>query len=301
MNQNQNSSEEAVFVDENKNVHIGQKALELIQSRAQESIDPVKGVVRVDPARWQEAQRYERRTWKEGVAAMTDRNEYHESCFGGFAAIAGKSFGSGIELGCGPFTNMRKILTHCDVSDIHLLDPVAADYLSHPFCRYKKRKLGGVFKTALIPWTKRRGFKHPGRFFKHKLDEWQVGKWFGRPISLHATGIEDFNPPKVFDICIMINVIEHCRDVEQIFSRILEMTEPGSYFLFADKIYHADEEARVARFKFDAGHPLRVDYTVVRDFLLANFDPVWDAEIAENEGAMSYKCNYFIGIRRSKA
>ena len=235
----------------------------------------------------------------EGVAAMSDRNEEHESCFGGYHSLVGKHFKSAIELGCGPFTNMRRILQRCKIDEIHLLDPLANDYLEHPFCRYKGKRLGGVVKTTLIPWSRRGGFKHPLRFYKHKLDEWRVGAWTGRPITLHATGIEDFVPPKAYDLCVMINVIEHCRDVEKIFSNILQMTQPGSCFLFADKVYHAQDELQLAKTRFDAGHPLRVDYAILKEFLHANFEPVWDAQISETEGADSYQCAYFIGTRRS--
>ena len=289
--------DEPIFVDENKNVIRGDRALELIKARHIDSVDPAKGVTKVGADRWQEAQRYERRTWMEGIAAMSDRNEDHESSFNDYQALTGKVFASGIELGCGPFTNMRKILDHCSIKDIHLLDPLANDYLSHPFCRYKGKRLGGILKTTLIPWSKRGGLKHPLRFYKHKWDEWKAGRWLGRDITLHASGIEDFIPPQTFEICIMINVIEHCRDIENIFSRILEMTETGSYFLFADKIYHAQEEAESARYKFDAGHPLRVDYSVIRLFLDTHFAPVWDSDVDEGEGSEKFKCNYFIGIR----
>ena len=293
-----NNSEDAIFVDENRNVFKGEEALKLIQARKSEVIDIDKGVTSVDVMRWEEAQRYERRTWMEGIAAMSDRNEDHEDRFGGYGVLAGKKFTNAIELGCGPFTNMRKILRHCEVDFIHLLDPLARDYLDHPFCRYKNKKIGGILKTTLLPWTRRGGFKHPKRFCRHKWDEWKVGRLFGRPISLYVAGIEDFIPPRTFDLCVMINVIEHCRDIEKIFSRILEMTFSGSYFVFADKIYHADEEARLSNFRFDAGHPLRVDYAVIQEFLRSYFKPIWDAEISCSEGTDVCNYNYFIGIRK---
>jgi hypothetical protein len=291
----------ATFVDENRNVIKGEKALELIKSRTLETIDPEKGVTKVDANRWQEAQRYERRTWMEGIASLSDRNEDHENHFGGYRTLKGKYFASAVELGCGPFTNLRRILTHCVIGEIHLLDPLANDYLAHPFCRYKKKMLGGVVKTSLIPWSKRGGFKHPLRFYKHKLEEWKIGRLNGRPVTLHASGIEDFHPQQTYGLCVMINVIEHCRDVEQIFSRILEMTNTGSYFVFADKLYNASKETEVASYKFDAGHPLRVDYSVVRGFLTKYFDGVWDAEVVEIEDGESFKSNYFIGIRKPHA
>ena len=298
MNANQNKNNNAIFVDENRNIFKGQEAIKRINARKNEAVDPQKGIVKVDQERWKEAQRYERRTWMEGIAAMSDRNEEHEFCFGGYRALAGKHFGSAIELGCGPFTNMRKILSHCSVESIHLLDPLANDYLNHPFCRYKMRRLGGILKTTLIPWTPRGGIKHPIRFYKHKFDEWQIGKLQGRPVTIHDSGIEDFAPPQPFDLCVMINVIEHCQDVEKIFERILEMTRTGSHFLFADKIYDARSEAELSKTRFDAGHPLRVDYSVIRKFLQENFNPLWNADVSETEGSQTYQCSYFIGIRK---
>jgi hypothetical protein len=289
---------EAVFVDENRNIIKGPKAIELIQARHGDVIDPEKGVTRVDDDRWKEAQRYERRTWMDGIAAMSDRNEEHESCFGGYRALDGKHFDSAIELGCGPFTNLRKILSHCEIDEIHLLDPLATDYLEHPFCRYKRRRLGGILKTTLIPWSKRGGLKHPLKFYKHKFDEWKVGHLVGRPVTIHESGIEDFTPPRRYDLCVMINVIEHCKDADRIFKRILEMTHTGSHLVFADKIYDASTEALLAKTRFDAGHPLRVDHSLIRSFLLDNFHTLWNAEVSEKENSETYQCNYFIGIRK---
>lgn len=97
----------------------------------------------------------------------------------------------------------------------------------------------------------------------------------------------------------MINVIEHCLDIDKIFARILEMTTLGSYFLFADKIYNAKEEAESAAYSFDAGHPLRVDYTVIRNFLETHFDEILDTNIKESHGNTSSSFNYYIGKRKS--
>ena len=131
------------------------------------------------------------------------------------------------------------------------------------------------------------------------MDEWKTGRWLGREITLHASSIENFCPPKIFDLCVMINVIEHCWDLEVIFSKILEMTGPGSTFIFADKIYHAKEETRLANYMFDAGHPLKADYSFIREFLATHFDPTWDAEITETVHSQQYKILYFMGTRRT--
>ena len=67
--------------------------------------------MKVDATRWQEAQRFERKTWMEqNLGAVDDRNEFHKQEFGGYQAIAGRTFENVIELGCGLlFTNLRLI------------------------------------------------------------------------------------------------------------------------------------------------------------------------------------------------
>ena len=297
---NPTETKNAMFVDEHLNIITGQRAIELIQEREALPIDSEKGIIKVDQKRWQEAQRYERRTWMEGLATMSDRNEYHDEKLNRYEALKGKSFASAIELGCGPFTNMRKILTRCSIGDIHLLDPLANDYLEHPFCRYREKKLGGITKTSLIPWSARSGLKHPLRFYKHKWNEWMIGGLSGRPVTLHASSIEDFTPPQTYDLCVMINVIEHCLDIERIFSKVLEMTSTESYFIFADKIYNAREETESATYQFDAGHPLRVDYSVIREFLETHFDAILDTAVSEGEGTSARKDFYYIGKRTTR-
>ena len=298
MPDNDHLNKEALYVDENRNIHRGEEAIKRINARKIDYVDITKGVTCVDIERWNEAQRYERRTWMDGIAAMSDRNELHESCYGNYLSIHKKKFSKAIELGCGPFTNIRKILSYCFVEDITLLDPLANDYLKHPFCRYKNSKLGGILKTSIIPWSKRGGFKHPFRFIKHKINEWKIGKFRGRPITIVCSGIESFKPTTKYDLCIMINVIEHCMNIDQIFERILEMTKPGSYFIFADKVYDAKEEAELAIVKFDAGHPIRVDYSVIDSFLKHNFNAIWNNYVMLEGDDGSYTCSYFIGIRK---
>ena len=147
------STENAIFVDENRQIFRGEKALRLIRERGETKVDARVGMVRVPTERWQEAQRYERRTWMEGRATLTDRNEEHEDFFAGYRPLQGLRFQHAIELGCGPFTNLRKILLRCKCEAIDLLDPLADSYLNHPYCRYRRGRLGGVLSTSLIPFS----------------------------------------------------------------------------------------------------------------------------------------------------
>ena len=301
MDDTQKEGKPAIFVDEHRNIHQGDRALELIAERERPQIDPHCGIVKVSRNRWMEAQRYEQRTWMEGRASTSDRNEQHAEFFANYATLSGKQFGRAIELGCGPFTNMRKVLRVCHCGDVELLDPLIDSYLAHPFCRYARRTMGGLLAKPFLPITRRGGLKNPLKFILQKYESWVVGGLKGRPIKLHNSSIEDFSPQQIYDLCVMINVLEHCQDADAILAKILRITAPGGYFVFADKIYSASQEAETLSRHFDAGHPLKVDYSVIREFLDAHFIPTWDAETSLREGDHNYRAFYYIGVRKNGA
>jgi hypothetical protein len=132
-----------LFVDEQLRYTTGEEAARALAERSDAPFfTEGEGVLRVPKTRWQEAQRYERDTWLvANAAAADDRNHDHEAGFGGYAALAGLRFTDVIELGCGPFTNLRVIARHCTIDQCSLLDPLIEDYLHHPHCTYDRRFL----------------------------------------------------------------------------------------------------------------------------------------------------------------
>jgi SAM-dependent methyltransferase len=241
------------------------------------AVDPERGVARVDEARWQEAQRYERRTWmRRAWRTVSDRNEAHRDRFGGYEALRGMRFRRGVEMGCGPFTNLRYILERCRIDEVVLLDPLLPDYLSHPFCRYRDGRLGGLLHEtpARLPAY----LRHPVRALRSKGNDFRTGGWFGRPVTLVPSAIESYETAARFDLVVMINVLEHCRDADIVLARIDEILSPGGILVFHDKEYDAEAVRRLAGVLYDAGHPLRVDRSVVDSFLSARFAPLLRAE-----------------------
>jgi hypothetical protein len=158
-------SKNALFIDSDVRIFEGDEARRrLAEKNDARFLEGSRGVVQVDRERWSEAQRYERRTWMENEClSMDDHNRTYLGSFRGYQALRGTEFERGIELGCGPFTNMRLILEHARVKEVHLLDPLAADYQDHPFCRYRAGRMGGVramrLGSAMASWRSRR----PGR------------------------------------------------------------------------------------------------------------------------------------------
>ncbi len=291
------------YIDEHIRVYEGREAAERLRARSDLArLDPATGVTRVDEERWQEAQRYERRTWLErGRLVLSDRNEYHRERFAGYAPLRGRSFRRAIELGCGPFTNMRLILEHCRAERIHLLDPLIEDYLRHPACRYRGGRLGGLaqLRPAQLPAAARR----PLGFLAAAANAVRVGGLRGRPVVLEPAPIEGFQTDHRFDLVVMINVLEHCRDAGAVLDKILQISAPGGVFVFHDVLYDAEELRRTLSTSYDAGHPLRVAQPVLREFLGRHFEPLMSAEyrVAQTfRGAVLDRRElYYIGVRRA--
>ena len=155
-----------------------------------------KGVLSVPLERWQEAQAYERATWLEhGLMLTEDRNAEHAAMFDDYKALP-YYLGDTIELGCGPFTNLRYIIQPNWPKSVTLVDPLFKEYLRHPHCAYPDT----VFLGNSITWS--------------------------------ASAIEDYHTSREFDTLVMINVLSHCTDAQKVFSWINAHIAPGGYLVF---------------------------------------------------------------------
>jgi SAM-dependent methyltransferase len=292
-----------LYVDEKLHMLIGDDAKRAlaVQSDA-EFLDSGGGVVRVTKQRWHQAQRYERDTWMIANAdASDDRNTSHDEGFAGYAALHGRRFANAIELGCGPFTNLRLIARRCTIDRCSLLDPLINDYLKHPHCTYDRHRLRtdekhlGVVLGRTLPGRAIRRLVRalaPG-MLSHSVP---VGELFPIPI-------EEMPPGSAYDLAVMLNVLEHCYDAEAIFEKILGILKPGGVFVFHDKLFTAAEAAEDVATRFDAGHPLRVSDGLIKSFLEKNFTPLFaDHRIVEDgfeEHDLSRDGVYFIGMRNT--
>lgn len=301
----EDSDVKPLYIDEHVRVRQDAEAASLVAARAAEVVvAPRQGVVRVPVARWEEAQRYERRTWMQhGRHAVSDRNEYHRERFAGYAAIRDCHFRRAIELGCGPHTNIRHILPECAIDDVHLLDPLIDDYVKHPFCRYSGGRLGGLVSERPARWPVYA--RHPAAALGAIRNDVQVGGVMGRSVTLVADMIEHYSTSDPFDLVVMINVLEHCQDAERVLAVIDGILAPGGVLVYHDKMYDADRVRALIERIYDAGHPLRVDHAVVDGFLANGYRTLMRAEFAvesEFRGVrLDYTEVYVIAKRRATA
>ena len=171
--------------------------------------------------RWEEAQRYERRTWLELHREMSDdRNEFHAAAMGGYEALRGCGARSLLEVGCGPFTNARLILPVLGgVESVRLADPLIVEYMSHPHCPYAQ---GGVLS----------GSRLSAKTLSECVDGYQ------------------------YDVIVSINVAEHCDEFS--LEWILDLCFPGGHVVVGERCYSDWRVAEHCRTHYDAGHPLRL-------------------------------------------
>ena len=293
--------EKYLYVDEHLHFVTGDEAARALTERSDAAfLDPAKGVIRVPKQRWQQAQKYERDTWLvANRAASDDRNTLHEAAFGNYSALAGRTFHNAIELGCGPFTNVRIIARHCGIERCTLLDPLIREYLGHPHCTYDGRSL----RVAEKRLGRLLGRTLPGRAVRRLLRRLAPGLIFDdvRIARLLPMPIEEM-PAGSYDLLVMINVLEHCYDATAIFDKILQILPPGGVLVFHDKLFEPSEIEKDVRTRFDAGHPLRVGGPVIEAFVDDHFTPLYrKAERVADEFEdidLSREGIYFIGERK---
>lgn len=252
------------FNDRNWKPIVGDSARALVEKTNDRGfLSPDSGVVAVSKDRWLVAQDAERNGWMNvWSGARDDRNQEHFEAFDRYAALAGRRYESAIEIGCGPFTNLRYIAGAVEVGGCTLLDPLLDDYLQHPHCAYDRRQLR-LQSGGSVPVNR-----------------------------LVAAPVEEFATDETFDLVVMINVIEHCFDVEAIFRTLLRISRPGTAFVFHDRYYDHRRVVEMCEHVFDAGHPLKADGRVIGDFLSSNFDEKFCRPWDRKPGV------YFIGTRR---
>lgn len=196
-----------------------------------------QGIHKVTHERWKLAQKYERKTWMENSWINDDRNHEHLERFDFLKSIKESNIKEIIELGCGPFTNMRLISNILKPEKITLLDPLISEYLNHPNCAYKTGSLNGY------------------------------------DVNLICSSIEISDIRNTFDAVVMINVIEHCFDVDSIFYKIESILKKNGYFIFSD-VYFSDVKLLATNI-YDAGHPLRLSKNKLEK-LLEPFEVIYE-------------------------
>ena len=248
------------FVDKNINVYTDSHAEALLQDTNDKKYFVNDEIIRVDEERWKEAQQYEKKTWMQNMLwAHDDRNYEHFDRFDSYESVDWSRVNTIIELGCGPFTNIRTIFDKLnDDCEISLLDPLIESYISHPNCWYKDK---GV-------------------------------------VALYNSSIEHFKVDQKYDAVVVNNVLEHCFDIEQIFDNILSMLNTNGFFIFTDIYLKPEGMRHLINNTYDAGHPIRISEKTLQQFLDQNFDQLYNNTLHGLYNQEWRNDIYFIGTKK---
>jgi SAM-dependent methyltransferase len=289
---------EYLHIDDGVNIRTGAAAADALRrENDQRFLSGKNGVVQVDQQRWRTAQGTELTHWmKRGRSLTDDRNQLHFARFDNYQAIRGMHFRHAIELGCGPFTNLRLLGSRCQIDQCSLLDPLIEQYLTHPHCAYTRTELRWERPARWAVWQRL------GSAIRRRVPWWPAWRWPGRAIpvrSLFACPIEEMPLNETYDLVVLINVIEHCYDARAVLDKVLAMLAPGGVLIFHDKLFDHQRVSVDVRQVYDAAHPLQVDRQVVEQWLAAHFQALFQRNLTEQwqVAGMDFSADvlYFIG------
>jgi SAM-dependent methyltransferase len=214
----------------------------VVKHRLQGSELASDSVRSVSVERWREAQEWELAFWREGQrkrgwkrivwpavapilralnwrrARGDDWNHWWKDRFDGYRFLP-PHLGDCIELGCGPYTNMRLILEGRKARRVVCSDPLVNSYIT-----FRGRWLAEAHARGLV-----------------EIDDYPAE--------------EPKFPPASFDLVVMINVLDHVRDADLCMRKAIELLRPGGYIVLGQDLR---DDADIADRPHDVGHPIRL-------------------------------------------
>jgi SAM-dependent methyltransferase len=227
-------------------------------------------VDRVNKDRWAEAQSWEEAHWvrteklrakygKNVVWKMLatvglvpksrgeDWNPWWQKQFEDYSFLP-DSLDHAIEVGCGPYTNIRLMLNRCKVRRLYLSDPLIRTYIN--------------FKLSFTALK----YRAAECFIDdHPLEE--------IPFA-----------PGFFDLVVMINVLDHVRDARLCMENAIRLLRPGGIFILGQDLTNEQDIETLKSDPGAQGHPIKLDHEWFAPFLKKNFDPILDKVLDRGAG-----------------
>ena len=147
-----------------------------------------------------------------------------------------KQVDKALEVGCGPYTNIRLISKIIKIKEIHCTDPLMP-----------------LYKTFTWTWLS-------SMVKKNKIKA-EVGV---------CEKIE--YPDNFFELVVCNNVLDHVQDAEKCLKEIYRVLKPGGHFLIAQDL--TDEEDLKAEEKRE-GHPIRLYHEFLDNCFAGIYDNVY--------------------------
>ncbi len=209
--------------------------------------------------RWQAAQRWERDFWVNTERARAkygkdvlrrllyalglgskyrgdDHNFWWKQQFQDYKFLP-RQIENAIEVGCGPYTNVRVMLDHCQFGHLFLSDPLARTY-----SQFRQTFVRDMYaKAACI-------------LDDHPLEELPFASNY-------------------FDLVVMINVLDHVRDARACMDSVVRITRPGGFLIIGQELSNAEDLIKIEQDEGRVGHPITVDDKWFGTWLDQGFTP----------------------------
>jgi SAM-dependent methyltransferase len=170
--------------------------------------------------------------------------------------------GDYIEVGCGPYTNTRVILSRRTARRVVCSDPLVETYLS-----FRDRWLAAAHRAGRVETD------------AHAIEE--------LPFEAES-----------FDTLVMINVLDHVQHADRCLEVVTELVRPGGTLILGQDLSNADD---VRRHPEDVWHPIRLALEDVERHL-GDFEPILRKNLGRNAGRdprLHYGTLVYAGIKSS--
>lgn len=150
-----------------------------------------------------------------------DSNLWWRSQFDDYSFLPA-NLGAYIELGCGPYTNTRLILRGRTASRVVCSDPLAAEYV-----RLRDRWLSRAYREGVV--------------------------------EVDSNPLEEIPfPPASFDTVVLINVLDHVREVPRCMENALKLLRKEGWLVLGQDLAKPETVGMPDYRWFEEGHPHRV-------------------------------------------
>ncbi len=242
-------------------------------------------ITRVSKSRWEKAQTWELLHWKKeqgldknGIRNLLRRAKRH------LKYLISKEYGDdwnhwwaekfeyyihlpasiehGIELGCGPYTNIRIIGELRKIRNSICSDPLVVQYAS------------------LNGWLSKAHSKKRAILLSHPAEECPYTS-------------------NIFDLVVMINVLDHVRDARRCVKEATRITKPGGFLIIGQDLTSPEETPD--EIDLDIGHPIRLTHRTLDNWVSENLLPVLHKILPRDEGrnpAAHYGTYILIGQKK---
>jgi SAM-dependent methyltransferase len=201
------------------------------------------GVHKVPEERWKQAQAWELDVWKMHQSLEDDWNKWWAVKFDGYGFLP-SNLGKVIELGCGPFTNVRIILIGRTAKLVVCSDPLALQYTAMPLTWLSKAQAEGQVQVDDNPIEK-------------------------CPFA-----------PRTYDLVVMINVLDHVQNLKKCMRTAVGLVRRGGIFLLGQDLSNEED---IEKTKDDVGHPIKVAQEDLEHYV-RHLEPLVKKTLPRNEG-----------------